>query len=290
LLVHASTIKSAQAGWYTRDQFPRRYARQAGRYVSRFADGKDKFLSRVYLVRHGQAGTRKAYDSLSDLGRLQARLLGEYFVSERIHFAAAYQGELKRQQQTALEVCSAYREAGISFPEVIPHSGWNEFDLDHIYSTLAPRMCDEDPEFQKEYREMAAQARAAAQQPDAKVNRRWLPCDRKVVLAWIAGKHPYDGESWQAFRERVARCRGSLEKVDQEVGHDDADIVVFTSATPIALWTALSMDIYDERTMRLAGALHNASCTVVKVVAKEVRLHSFNGVPHLGSPELRTYR
>jgi len=243
-------------------------------------------LSRLYLVRHGQAGTRKAYDSLSDLGRRQARLLGEYFVSERIHFAAAYQGELKRQQRTAQEVCSAYREAGMSFPEVIPDSGWNEFDLDHIYRALAPRMCDEDPVFQKEYREMAAQARAAAQEPDAHVNRRWLPCDRKVVLAWIAGTHPYDGESWQAFRERVAHCRGTLGKV----GHDDANIVVFTSATPIAVWTALAMDIYDERTMRLAGALHNASCTVVKVVNEEVRLHSFNGVPHLGSPELRTYR
>ena len=33
-------------------------------------------LSRVYLVRHGQAGTRKAYDSLSDLGRRQAQTAG----------------------------------------------------------------------------------------------------------------------------------------------------------------------------------------------------------------------
>ncbi len=43
-------------------------------------------MSRIYLVRHGQAGTRKAYDAFSDLGRRQARLLGEYFVSEKIHF------------------------------------------------------------------------------------------------------------------------------------------------------------------------------------------------------------
>lgn len=242
-------------------------------------------MSRVYLVRHGQAGTRKAYDALSDLGRRQARLLGEYFVSERIHFTAAYRGELKRQKQTAEEVRSAYAEAGVCFPEVVSHSGWNEFDLDHIYRALAPRLCGEDPEFQKEYREMVAQARAAAQQPGANVNRRWLPCDRKVVLAWIEGTRPYDGESWQAFRQRVAGCRATLESVEQ-----DANVVVFTSATPIAVWTALAMDIHDERTMRLAGVLHNASCTVVKVVDEEIRLHSFNGVPHLGSPDLRTYR
>jgi broad specificity phosphatase PhoE len=86
-------------------------------------------LSRVYLVRHGQAGTRKAYDALSDLGRRQARLLGEYFVSEGIRFAAAYRGELKRQAQTAEEVRAAYCEAGACFQEVAVQSGWNEFDL-----------------------------------------------------------------------------------------------------------------------------------------------------------------
>jgi broad specificity phosphatase PhoE len=241
-------------------------------------------LSRVYLVRHGQAGTRKAYDALSDLGRRQVRLLGEYFVSERIHFAAAFRGELRRQAQTAEEVRSAYREAGVCFPEVVANSGWNEFDLDHIYRALAPRLCAEDPEFEKEYREMVAQARAAAQEPDAMVNRRWMPCDRKLVLAWIEGKHPYHGESWRAFRERVAGCRETLEQVE-----DDANIVVFTSATPIAVWSALAMEIHDERVMRMAGVLHNASCTVVKVVGEEIRLHSFNGVPHL-APELRTHR
>ena len=242
-------------------------------------------MSRVYLVRHGQAGTRKAYDALSDLGRRQARLLGEYFVSQEIQFSAAYRGELKRQQLTAEEVRLAYDEAGECFPKVVPQSGWNEFDLDHIYRALAPRLCDEDPEFEKEYREMVAQARAAAEEHGAQVNRRWMPCDRKVVLAWIAGKHSYEGESWQAFRERVADCRGTLETVD-----DDANVIVFTSATPIAVWAALGMEIHDERAMRLAGVLHNVSCTVVKVVGEEVRLHSFNGVPHLGLAELRTYR
>jgi broad specificity phosphatase PhoE len=244
-------------------------------------------LSRVYFVRHGQAGTRKAYDTLSDLGRRQARLLGEYLASQRIHFTAAYRGELERQRQTANEVGVAYQDAGLPFPEVTPQCGWNEFDLDHIYRALAPRMCDDDPEFEKQYREMAAQARAAAEAPDAHVNRRWLPCDRKVVLAWIAGSYVYEGESWQAFRERVAGCRETLEQPGRP---DDDNVLVFTSATPIGIWAALAMEIHDERALRLAGVLHNASCTVVKVAGDEVRLHSFNTVQHLGSPELRTYR
>lgn len=242
-------------------------------------------MSRIYLVRHGQAGTRKAYDALSELGRRQARLMGEYFVSERIHFAAAYAGALLRQQETAGEVQAVYREAGVGFPEITPESGWNEFDLTHVYRAHAPRLCEEDPEFAKQYQDLVAQARAAAEQPDAAVNRRWLPCDVKVVEAWIRGRHPYDGETWQAFRERVMACRAALEPWDA-----DANMLVFTSATPIGIWTASAMEIHDERALRLAGVLHNASCTVLRLRAGDLRLHSFNAIPHLCEPGLRTYR
>jgi broad specificity phosphatase PhoE len=242
-------------------------------------------VSRVYLVRHGQAGTRKAYDALSELGRRQARLLGEYFVSEGIQFAAACSGELVRQEETADEVKAVYREAGVSFPEIARESGWNEFDLTHVYRALAPRLCVEDPEFAREYHELVAQARAAAEQPEANVNRRWLPCDSKVVEAWTGGQHAYDGETWQAFRERVAGCRFKLEPAER-----DANIVVFTSATPIGIWTALAMEIHDERALRLAGVLHNASCTVMRLSDGQLRLHSFNAIPHLCEPGLRTYR
>lgn len=242
-------------------------------------------MSRVYLVRHGQAGTREAYDWLSDLGRRQARLLGEYFVSEGIQFAAAYCGELARQEQTAAEVKAAYSHAGVAFPRVATDRGWNEFDLDEVYRALAPRLCDEDPEFHREYREMADQARAAAEQHDATVNRRWLPCDAKVVNAWMEGKHPHDGETWPAFRERVARCRSCLAQAER-----NANVAIFTSAVPIGIWTALAMDAHDERALSLAAVLHNASYTLVQVLEEQVRLRSFNAIPHLGAPELRTFR
>jgi broad specificity phosphatase PhoE len=242
-------------------------------------------VSRVYLVRHGQAGTRKDYDALSDLGRRQARLLGEYFVSEKIHFRAASSGALIRQQETACEVSAVCREAGLGFPEIVREPGWNEFDLTHVYRAFAPQLGAEDPEFEQQYQELLAQARAAAEHPEASVNRRWLPCDVKVVEAWTRGRHTYDGESWQAFRERVIRCRLKLEPTGS-----DENIVVFTSATPIGIWAALAMEIHDERAMRLAGVLHNASFTVMRLHDGELRLHSFNAIPHLCEPGLRTYR
>jgi hypothetical protein len=70
----------------------------------------------------------------------------------------------------------------------------------------------------------------------------------------------------------------------------DASVVVFTSATPIGIWTALAMDIYDQRALRLAGVLRNASYTTLRFRDGQIRLDSFNAIPHLAAPELRTYR
>jgi hypothetical protein len=57
------------------------------------------------------------------------------------------------------------------------------------------------------------------------------------------------------FSGTLAGCRGTLDdKVDHNLDHG-GDVVVFTSATPIAVWAALAMDIEDERVMRLAGVL-----------------------------------
>src|SRR6266550_1484214 len=134
-------------------------------------------LSSVYLVRHGQAGTRDSYDSLSELGQRQSRLLGEYFVSQGIEFAAAYTGVMLRQQQTAAQVSTAYTEAGVPFPEIIIDKQWNEFDLAEVYREIGPLLCEADPEFRSEYEEMRRQVEQAAGVHDAQVHRRWRSCD-----------------------------------------------------------------------------------------------------------------
>jgi broad specificity phosphatase PhoE len=242
-------------------------------------------LSRIYLVRHGQAGTRAEYDSLSELGRKQARLLGEFWAAQRTGFAAAFTGTLARQQQTANETAAAYATAGRQFPDIVSHCGWNEFDLADVYRALAPQLCAEDDEFRCEYEEIERQARANAEKPGAAVHRRWMPCDRQLVSAWISGRYDYEGESWPAFRERVLECRLRLD----EFGRKD-NIAVFTSATPIGVWTAKAFDIEDERAMRLAGVLLNSSVTILRVTPGELRLHSFNVVSHLTNPEVHTYR
>jgi hypothetical protein len=49
------------------------------------------------------------------------------------------------------------------------------------------------------------------------------------------------------------------------------------------------MDVEDHRAMRLAGVLMNASISMVRLREDQIRLHTFNGVPHL-EPGLWTYR
>jgi broad specificity phosphatase PhoE len=245
----------------------------------------ENYLSSVYLVRHGQAGTRDSYDLLSELGRRQSQLLGEYFVSQGIEFTAAYAGAMLRQQQTAAEVSTAYTKAAISFPEIIIDSQWNEFDLANVYREIGPLLCAADPEFRSEYEELQRQVRQSAGAHEAQVHRRWRPCDTKIVEAWIAGRFPYSGETWKQFCERVAACRLKLGAAPRE-----ANILAFTSATPTAILTGLALDLTDGRVRQLAGVLYNASYTVLRQRGERLQLFQFNAVPHLGSPELRTHR
>lgn len=242
-------------------------------------------MTRIYLVRHGQAGTRDNYDALSDLGRRQSRLLGEYFVAQRIDFTSAISGGNSRQQQTAEEVRAAYSQAGRDFPALTSDEGWKEFDLDHIYRELAPRLCEDDPQFKKDFDSLREEVRANRGNPEADIHRRWTPTDGRVVQAWIHNRYKYSGESWPDFRNRIAARRAAIQD-----GQPHANIAIFTSATPTAIWAGLALDLDEKHIFALAGVLQNASFSVLRQRAEDLRLFSFNEVPHLPSPDLRSHR
>jgi hypothetical protein len=65
---------------------------------------------------------------------------------------------------------------------------------------------------------------------------------------------------------------------------------VFTSATPIGVCSAATLELQDARAMWLAGVLMNASFTTLRVRGNEVRLFSLNNAPHLSEALLRTFR
>lgn len=234
-------------------------------------------MSVLYLVRHGQAGTRENYDSLSDLGHRQARLLGEYFRQQSIRFTAAYSGSLDRQKATAVEVLP---EAKIGIDP-----GWDEFDLSQVYRELAPHLIADDLDFSVQYAEMQRDIALSRGAHEATVHRKWNDCDKKCVRAWVEGRYEYSGESWKAFVDRIHLALARI-----TAAAHDGNVAIFTSATPIGIAAAKTLEIVDGRAMWLAAVMSNASFSTLRVHGNEVRLFTLNATPHLNEAALRTFR
>jgi broad specificity phosphatase PhoE len=237
-------------------------------------------VSALYLIRHAQAGPRNQYDRLSDLGRNQARRLGEHLASQSVEFHAVYCGGLERQRHTAEAVSQAYRERGVAFPEIQYDSRWDEFDLGDVYRALADPLGRDDAEFGREFAEMMR----LIDDENHALHRNHNYCDIAIIQAWVAQRYPYDGESWEAFCRRVSEPLETLSK--HESGQN---IAVFTSATPISLWIGRALGLDDQNVWRIAGVTYNTGITTMRVSSEECRLFTFNGVPHLDA-EMRTFR
>jgi broad specificity phosphatase PhoE len=238
-------------------------------------------VSWLYLIRHGQAGTRLRYDTLSARGRVQARLLGRYLAEQKVAFRGVISGALERQRETAEEAAAGFREAGREFPAVTVDAGWNELDLDGVYREVAPAIAAENADFRERY---AALMRSAEDESHA-VHHTWSPCDAAIVGAWIAGRYRTECETWREFLERIRGRAAAL----PDCGEGEA-VAVFTSAVPVAVWVARALGVEESRIMRLAGVMHNTAITALRMEGEEPALFSFNGVPHLREAELRTFR
>lgn len=235
----------------------------------------------IYLIRHGQAGSRDNYDVLSELGRDQASLLGEHLASKELQISAVYSGTMARQVDTARIVCDAIERQGIALPRAVADEKWNEINLAAMYREMAPRMRAEDADFDRDLNEMQVLIREEPHSVRGATGR----CDAAVMRAWMAARYPdYPGESWASFRERI---NGRVSAMNQN--GKDGSILVFTSATPIATLAGHALDLDEERILRLAGVIYNTSITVVVVRPEGTRLVTFNSAPHL-SESTRTFR
>lgn len=239
-------------------------------------------LSTIYLFRHGQAGLRDDYDRLSDLGHEQARRLGAFLTAEGLRFDRVIVGGLRRQRETAEAVLSALDSAGLA-PAAVDHDPcWNEFDLDVVYSGIAPQIANADEEFRKEYLAQLDLVRAG----DGMVHRTWTRADAAVMRAWIENAYPCPGESWTGFVDRIYAAGAPFRNLPAET-----QVAVFTSATPISIWGAAAFDSRNPaHIMRLAASSVNANITILHWRQGELFLGAFNSMPHLDSARLRTLR
>jgi broad specificity phosphatase PhoE len=235
----------------------------------------------IYLIRHGQAGSRDNYDVLSELGRNQAELLGQHLASSQLQVNAVYSGTMARQVHTSEIVCGIMRASGVPVPDAVPDEKWNEISLAAMYRAMAQRMSSEDSHFDRDLNEMQVLIREDPHSVRGATGR----CDAAVMRAWMANRYPdFEGESWAAFSARIKNRFATL----NQNGHESA-VMVFTSATPIATLAGHTLDLDDERVLRLAGVIYNTSITVIGARAGDPRLVTFNSAPHL-TDSTKTFR
>jgi len=228
----------------------------------------------IYLIRHGQAGSRDNYDLLSEPGKRQARLLGEYLRSAGISFRAAYAGGMRRQRETA-EIALA--EVG-NPPDLKVDARWNEFSLEGLWKTLAPRLLADNEQFARDYRTLHS--------GNPNIDRVMTSCDVELIRAWMRNHHELEGvEPWTHFRERVESPRVELGRFGP-----GESVAVFTSATPTAVWCGSALDVDERRIFRIAGVLYNTSISTLRLRDDELTLFSMNNIPHLADAALRTFR
>ena len=239
-------------------------------------------MSWLYLVRHGQAGTRLDYDRLSELGVDQARRLGKHLQAQKLEFTRLIAGSLQRQQETARVVETIFRAGGQAVPTLEVDPAWNEFDLEAVYREIAPRLAADDEVFSEHH----AQMELVLEDPAHPVHRKWTAGDVAVIRAWMEGRYPVKStESWVEFQGRIG---SAFERTLHQSGR--GNVMVFTSATPVGIAMSRVLGLEPRDAMRLAGSLLNSSVSTVRHRPDDLSLFNFNTVGHLSDPRHHTFR
>jgi broad specificity phosphatase PhoE len=217
-------------------------------------------MALVYFVRHAQASFGSHdYDRLSDLGRQQSRWLGQWFADHGIRFHRALAGSLVRQQDTAREILAASDTAG----ELITHPGLNEYQAEAIW---AAHTSGTDP--------------IAAQRADYKGYWRTF---RDAMAAWSEDRLVDVPETWGEFGARV---RSALDEAARDTRREDALLVVSSGG---AIGRAIADIVGSPSKVAIEFNLQFRNTGFCELIAGggELRMMSFNAIPHLMRPERR---
>ncbi len=236
-------------------------------------------MSTVMLVRHGKAADFMSgeYDRLSEIGKQQARLLGEHWVKWGVQIDSVYRGPLRRQRETMEAVEQVYRAHGLPWPDATELSGLSEHGGLAVFQHALPQLMEEDEAIRE-----AFLARAAGKKADARVGMRAFI---QSMHMWIRGEIllPEVGP----FSRFLADVQGALETIHHNEGQGKR-IAVFTSAGTISAAVGACYAISPEAIMDLSWQLYNASLSEIAVSHKGRGMVSFNQIPHLPTAELLT--
>ena len=236
-------------------------------------------MSILYLIRHGQASFGAAdYDALSNEGRHQARVLGDFFLGAGIRFDACWTGTLKRQQQTLGDVRDRFLVAGFDMPTPTDTAALDEYDYAAVLRALVPIIQKEDPAFIRDVARMPSDRRTFQQ------------VFSRVMTRWASGSDSLDDlPEWSVF------AAGVITGIREIVARSDrgSTVAAFTSGGPIAAAVGSVLGLAAEKTISLSWQLVNASITRFRFGRGRISLDTFNEHGHLegqAGESLVTYR
>ena len=245
-------------------------------------------MTTILLARHGQASFgQENYDQLSELGTIQAQMLGQHYAATQRRIDAIFTGSLVRQQDSARHFLTRYQlsiAAGDSngMP-ALPIMNINEPD-----SYILPQFDEfnhkdvfikSDPNFMNKGAITAEVAKSEVP------TTRLAELFDQAMQRWHGGDNDQDYiESWPQFNDRA---KLALEQVREQVaslGLDrDSTVLVFTSGGVIAAITAQLLKQGSQTAYQLNKSLVNTGVTSVTFKDNSTRLMSLNEYSHLFS-------
>lgn len=235
-------------------------------------------MATIYLIRHGQASFGSDnYDQLSDLGRRQATLVGEYLRATGVVLDAAYSGDLSRQRATA-ELALA------SQPCSVDHSidpRFNEIQNDEQIEYLLPEVVKRNPAIQALVDKGLSASKDYQKVIDAVFNYWVSPaCDDNRIQSWA----DYSNGTRAALTDVMAEQGGGK------------TVAIFSSGGTIATITAQVLGLGGDKTYPFYEPMMNCSVTQLFYSRERVSLSYFNDCSYLRVQEaslgekLVTYR
>ena len=210
-------------------------------------------MSMLYLVRHGQASAgTDDYDRLSELGRKQAVLLGDWWANQGFTPGKTFHGSLLRQRDTAELSLKALEDA----PASSVHTGLNEYDH-HVVDSVFGQGAKSDFAETMTFEDYLG------------IMQRWRDNDSHLS--------EHDAEPWTDFYERGWQSVKEL----HEASSDNRNPVFFTSGGVIASVVSVILNLDFEHTIDAIWRIRNSSITTLHFDGTKARLVDFNTVPHL---------
>ncbi len=215
-------------------------------------------MSRIYLVRHGQAafGTDD-YDRLTATGVAQCEQLARHWRVIGRNIDCLFSGTLRRQRDSAAAFARGFADQGGAVLEPRALAGFEEYDHRALLDAHDPGGIRADSQDPREFHRRLTRA----------------------LMAWtdesIAGFECYD-----AFRQR---CMTALASLLAATGRGRT-AVLFASAGSLAAAMQAALGIGDHDAVRLKLTFYNSGVSCLLWDGETITIESLNTVSHLEHP------